>query len=177
MAFSWIFIESLKQKCHQNVPAKRSLAYLKELIENSVMHSNFRVKTCLVSLTEQNQCAYILHTVLCTFPKVEIRRICLKIKSFFSFWSFPLFSWPWCDCLLKWMPVEVRREGLASHLTYRPLHVTYQIKTTHLPQFSPSHIASYLHESYFQFGIAANFTQLIFQCFLNFPILKVFLKL
>ena len=38
-----------------------------------------------VSLTEQNQCAYILHTVLCIFPKVEIRRVCLTIESFFSF--------------------------------------------------------------------------------------------
>ena len=37
----------------------------------------------------------ILQTVLHTFPKVLTRRICLTIKSFFSWWSFPLFSWPW----------------------------------------------------------------------------------
>ena len=34
---------------------------------------------------------YILHDVLYTFPKVLIRRICLTIKSFFSWWSFPFF--------------------------------------------------------------------------------------
>ena len=36
----------------------------------------------------------ILHTVLCTFSKVLKRRICSTIKSFFSWWSFLLFSWP-----------------------------------------------------------------------------------
>ena len=36
---------------------------------------------------------HILHTVLYTFPKVLTRRICLTIKSFFSWWSFLLFSW------------------------------------------------------------------------------------
>ena len=39
---------------------------------------------------------HILHTVLYTFPKVLKRRICLLIKSFFHWWSFPLFSWPQC---------------------------------------------------------------------------------
>ena len=39
---------------------------------------------------------HILHTVLHTFPKVLIRRICSPVKSFFSWWSFPLFSWPLC---------------------------------------------------------------------------------
>ena len=28
------------------------------------------------------------------FYKILIRRICLTIKSLFSWWSFPLFSWP-----------------------------------------------------------------------------------
>ena len=37
---------------------------------------------------------HILYTVLYTFPKVLARRICLTIKSFFSWWSFPLFPWP-----------------------------------------------------------------------------------
>ena len=36
---------------------------------------------------------HILHTVLYTFNKVLTRRICLTIKSFFSWWSFSLFSW------------------------------------------------------------------------------------
>ena len=39
---------------------------------------------------------HILHTVLYTFPKVLTRRICLTIKRLFSWWSFPLFSWPSC---------------------------------------------------------------------------------
>ena len=37
---------------------------------------------------------HFLHTVLNTFPKVPTRRICWTIKSLFSWWSFPLFSWP-----------------------------------------------------------------------------------
>ena len=37
---------------------------------------------------------YIFQTVLKTFLKVLTRRICLTIKSFFSWWSFPLFLWP-----------------------------------------------------------------------------------
>ena len=38
----------------------------------------------------------IVHAVLYIFPEVLPRRICLTIKSFFSRWLFPLFSWPWC---------------------------------------------------------------------------------
>ena len=37
---------------------------------------------------------HILHTVLYTFPYVLARRICLIIKRFFSWLSFPSFSWP-----------------------------------------------------------------------------------
>ena len=37
---------------------------------------------------------HILHTVLYTFPKVLTRRICLTIKSFSGWQSFPLFSCP-----------------------------------------------------------------------------------
>ena len=39
---------------------------------------------------------HILHTVLYTFLVVLTRRIYLKIKSFFRWWSFSLFSWPQC---------------------------------------------------------------------------------
>ena len=35
---------------------------------------------------------HILYTVVCTFPKVLTRRICLPIKSFFSGQSLPLLS-------------------------------------------------------------------------------------
>ena len=37
---------------------------------------------------------HILNTVLYTFPIVLTKRICLAIKSFFIWWSFPFFSWP-----------------------------------------------------------------------------------
>ena len=47
-----------------------------------------------VNSLHPNISKHILHTVLYTFPKVLTRRICLTIKSFFSWWSFPLFSWP-----------------------------------------------------------------------------------
>ena len=39
---------------------------------------------------------HILHIVLCTFPMMLIRRICLSIGSLSSLRSFLLFSWPWC---------------------------------------------------------------------------------
>ena len=39
---------------------------------------------------------YFLHTVLYTFPMALTRRICLTIKSFLSWWSFPSISWPQC---------------------------------------------------------------------------------
>ena len=44
---------------------------------------------------------HILHTVLYIFPKVLTGRICLTINNFLSWWSFPLFSWPWCVCVLS----------------------------------------------------------------------------
>ena len=37
---------------------------------------------------------HIFQTVLCIFPYVLARRICFTIKRFFSWVSFPLFSWP-----------------------------------------------------------------------------------
>ena len=39
---------------------------------------------------------HILLTIPYTIPKVLTRRICSTIKSFLSWWSFLLFSWPWC---------------------------------------------------------------------------------
>ena len=63
-----VFIESLKQKCHLSqqwdlaghyarakFSCKRSLAYLKELMENSVMHLNSRVKTSM-QIKSYSQC-------------------------------------------------------------------------------------------------------------------------
>ena len=37
---------------------------------------------------------HTLHTVLYTFPKVLMRRICWPIKRFLPWWPFPLFPWP-----------------------------------------------------------------------------------
>ena len=48
---------------------------------------------------------WILQTVFYTFFKVLTWRICLIIKSFFSWWSFSLFSWPWC-VILGWYCTE-----------------------------------------------------------------------
>ena len=50
----------------------------------------------LIIPLQPNISMHILHTVLDTFPEVLTRRICLKIKSFISWWSFPWFSWPRC---------------------------------------------------------------------------------
>ena len=52
---------------------------------------------------------HIFHTVLCTFTEVLTRRICLTIRSFFNWWSFPLFS----HHLNVWFSVDiVRRNSL-----------------------------------------------------------------
>ena len=39
---------------------------------------------------------HILHTVSNVFPKELSKRICFTIKSFLSYWSYPLFSRPSC---------------------------------------------------------------------------------
>ena len=45
-----------------------------------------------LTLLHRDISMYILQTVLYTFHKVLKRRICLTIKSSFSWWSFSLFS-------------------------------------------------------------------------------------
>ena len=57
---------------------------------------------------------HILLTVLCTFLKVLTRRICLTVKSFFTWWSFPLFSWPYC--LIQGWYCEENLDSSHSHL-------------------------------------------------------------
>ena len=52
----------------------------------NTLHSNIRM--------------HILQTVLCIFPYVLAWRICLTIKRFFSWLSFPLLSWP--QCVTQW---------------------------------------------------------------------------
>ena len=57
------------------------------------MMAKRRQSSCVVFFyvnpLQPNIRAYILHTALCTFPRVLTRRICLTIKSLFSWWSFP----------------------------------------------------------------------------------------
>ena len=43
----------------------------------------------LINPLYPNISSHILRTVLYTFPELLTRRICLKIKSFISCWSFP----------------------------------------------------------------------------------------
>ena len=57
---------------------------------------SFLSNSLLSNLLYTNISIHILHTVLYTFPKVLTRRICLIILTFLSWWSFPLFLWPWC---------------------------------------------------------------------------------
>ena len=63
------------------------------------------VETILNSL-HPNINIHILLTVLFTFPMVLTRRICLRIRSFLNWWSFPFFSLPLyliqaCSCREK----------------------------------------------------------------------------
>ena len=46
-----------------------------------------------INLLHSNISMHILLKVLYTFPIMLTGRICLTIKSLFSWWSFPLFSW------------------------------------------------------------------------------------
>ena len=65
---------------------------------------------------------HILHYVLCTFPKMLKRRICVTIKGFFSWWSFPVFLWlalMWfrCDIVRRnEMLVTVRDQRVKIHM-------------------------------------------------------------
>ena len=61
-------------------------------LEKFIMNLYFTYTTSLFIL-HLNTNMHNLHTALFLFPKVLTRRICLTIKSFFSWWSFPLFWW------------------------------------------------------------------------------------
>ena len=52
---------------------------------------NFEIRQDKNNPLHPNIGMYIIHTVY-TFLKVLTRRICLPIKSFFRWWSLPLFS-------------------------------------------------------------------------------------
>ena len=61
-----------------------------------------------------------LHTVLCIFRKVLERRICLRIKSLFSSWSFSVFSWP--SCLIPWCYCKEKLDASHSNGLIRVKH-------------------------------------------------------
>ena len=52
----------------------------------------FQLHFFFVNTLYPNINMHVLHIVLCTLTKVLTRRICITIKSFFSWLSFPLFS-------------------------------------------------------------------------------------
>ena len=61
---------------------------------------------------------HILHTVSYTFPRVLTRRTCWSIKGIFSWWSFPLLSWPYCvmQGLYCWEKLDAgHSQGLEVH--------------------------------------------------------------
>ena len=68
----------------------RRLSEVKSIKVISTRGEHFEVA---VNLLHPNISIHNLYTVFCTFGNVLTRRICLTIKSFFSWWSFPLFSW------------------------------------------------------------------------------------
>ena len=97
---------------------------------------------------------HILQTVLYVFPKVLKRRICFTIKTFYSWWSFPLFSWPRC-LIQEWYCKEnsdaSHHRGLkgwksnVSHCSppppqkkkiFRWLHCTMHLNTNQVPSCS-----------------------------------------
>ena len=76
---SFHLIRQAKEKDKTIGPEENGLTLLNPLYPNISMH--------------------ILHTVIHTFAKRLKRRICVMIKSFFSWWSSPLISW--LSCLIQ----------------------------------------------------------------------------
>ena len=60
------------------------------------MNRNTATRNLFVNPLHPNISMHFPQTVLYTSPMVLRKRICLIIKSVFSWWSFPLFSWPQC---------------------------------------------------------------------------------
>ena len=71
-------------------------------LEHAVSHASLAgQKDALSKLSpinplHANISMHILHTVFHTFTERLTRRICLTIKSYFSWWLSPLFSWLFC---------------------------------------------------------------------------------
>ena len=57
---------------------------------------SYSIQSVHLNPLHPNISMHILHTVLCTFPKVLTGRICLTVKSVFNWSSFPLFLGAYC---------------------------------------------------------------------------------
>ena len=77
-----------------NISTNVTLLIKKLFIPWRWLASGCHVLQSLFHPLHPNASLHMLHTLLQTFPKVLIKRICLTIKSFFSWWSFPLIWWP-----------------------------------------------------------------------------------
>ena len=99
---------------------------------SSINHTD----NCRINPLHPNISMHILFTVLCTLPQLLTRRICLTIKSFFSWWSFPLFSSP-LRVIQGWYFKEGYDASLGSKFNVRSLekyqlfgcNVSYQISS------------------------------------------------
>ena len=80
----------LNANCGTNEDFLRQTSYGKQL---KWQWHHLTLSLLLVSPLHPNISMLSLHTLLYIFPKVLTRRICLTIKSFFSWRSFLLFSW------------------------------------------------------------------------------------
>ena len=108
---NWYNFTDLKALCNSSAEAKKfkfwnstHLVYpfwedpknLRLLLLTSLFYLlGWNVVTCSSkNPSHPNISMHFLLTVFSKFPLVLTRRISLKIKSFFSWWSFPLFLWP-----------------------------------------------------------------------------------
>ena len=108
MPYIWIFLAFLAIRVKEFIQIESKLtSVLRKMplppywfqVFINVVHCLYPVKQNFRVTTNPLQASirmHILHPVLYTFCKVLTRRIIrLRIKSVFSWWSFPLFSWPY----------------------------------------------------------------------------------
>ena len=66
--------------------AKQNIVFVNKYQLSMIATFNIHL---LINPLYPNISRHILHSILYTFPELLTRRICLKIKSFISCWSFP----------------------------------------------------------------------------------------
>ena len=103
---------------------------------------------------------HLLHIVLYTFPKMLTGRISLIIKNFLIWWSFLLFSWPWCEiqgwyCKEKLnasplLGVRDKRTVSLQALTFctMPFASSSQIASPYLPQ-QQGYLSNIVYQLYY----------------------------